>query len=195
VSASVSTRELKAKLSAAPDETRYRLYFAALLAAHAEVPPDDFYVVGGSAIEIYTAGQYTSGDIDIVSSKSERLRAALRSWGFGREGRVWISEDLRLVVDLVRSPYTGSAERTTLMTTPYGPVRLAAIEDLLVKRLASAKHWKQPGDLKHAMLLALQFLDRIDWAYVESFAREHDVGEMAGELRAAVEKTGGAGHG
>jgi len=32
------------------------------------------------------------------------------------------------------------------MSHPYGPVRLAAIEDLLVKRLASAKHWKVRGD-------------------------------------------------
>lgn len=180
--------ELQASLSAARDQTKYRLYFAALLASAARIPLGEFIVVGGSAIEIYTVGEYTSGDIDIVSTHGERVRGALQSWKFKGEGRGWWSEELSIYVDLVSWPYTGSMERTTLMTTPYGVVRLAAIEDLLVKRLSSTKHWKQAGDLEHAKMLAFQFFDRIDWEYVERFAREHAVGELAGQLRAAVLK-------
>ncbi len=186
---SMPLTELKSKLSVAADETQRRLFFAALLRAEAGVPVDDFIVVGGSAIEIYTVGKYTSGDIDIVSSEDEKIGAVLRSWQFEKGGRVWVSETLQIVVDLVKHPYTGSAERTTVGATPFGPVRIAAIEDLLVKRLSSYKHWKEKGDYAHAMLLALQFRDTLDWPYVEKFGKEHDVGELVAAIKAAAAKS------
>ena len=57
-----------AELRSARNETERRLHFSALLAKAGEVPADDFIIVGGSAIEIYTRGEYTSGVIDIVLS-------------------------------------------------------------------------------------------------------------------------------
>lgn len=189
MSSSISYDELRAKLRAAPDQTRHRLYFAALLKEAGAVPTDQFFVVGGSALEIYTVGEYTSGDIDIVSSQHERLREVMRSWNFKKEGAVLANEELKLVVDLTGYPYTGSIERTTVFITPYGSIRLAAIEDLLVKRLASAKHWKRPGDLDHAKLLAELFWTRMDWDYVEQFAGEQDVSDLLARLREAIART------
>ncbi len=186
MSSTTSYEELKARLSAAPDQTQHRLYFAALLADAAVIPTDEFFVVGGSAIEIYTVGEYTSGDLDIVSSRNDRLRAVLKSWNFERDGRIWLNEELGLSVDLNRYPYTGAVEKTTVVTTPYGSIRLAAIEDLLVKRLASAKFWKQKDDFDHAKLLAVEFWDRIDWGYVEKFASESDVSDLLARLREAI---------
>ena len=183
MSPAIPYEELTAKLGAAPDKTRQRLYLAALLADGAAIPTDEFFVVGGSAIEIYTVGKYTSGNVDIVSSQNERLREVLKSWGFQREGRVWTNEELGLVVDLCRYPYTGDVEKTTVVTTPYGSIRLAAIEDLLVKRLMSTKFWKEKGDFDHAKLLAIEFGDRIDWDYVEEFARREDVSDLLALLR------------
>lgn len=184
----LSLDELKTKLGAAPDATRRRWYFAAILREEAAVPVDDFLVVGGSAIEIYTVGQYTSGDIDIISSERKRIGAVLRAWEFANRGRIWESDELQIVVDLVKGPYTGSLGHTTLGTTPYGPIRLAAIEDLLVKRLSTYKHWKAKGDFAHAVLLALEFGDRIDWGYVTTFANENDVGELVDDVRSAIAK-------
>jgi len=186
MSNTLSYENLKAKLSAAPDRTQYRLYFSALLAKAAAIPTDEFFVVGGSAIEIYTVGEYTSGDLDIVSSQNERLRTVLKSWNFQRDGRIWVNAELGLVVDLNRYPYAGDIEKTTIVTTPYGSIRLAAIEDLLVKRLASAKFWKQKDDFDHAKLLAVEFWDRIDWAYVERFASEKEVSDLLARLREAI---------
>ena len=178
--------ELKAKLRAATGPTQRRLYFAALLADAAAVPTDQFYVVGGSAIEFYTVGEYTSGDIDVVSSRNDRLREILAAWKFEGTGRIWSNEELNLVVDLNRYPYSGNAEKTQVVTTPYGAIRLAAIEDLLVKRLISTKFWKEREDFEHAKLLAFDFWDRIDWEYVEGFARREDVLDLLVPLRQAV---------
>lgn len=189
----LSFEELKAKLGAAPDQARYKLYFAALLADSASVRTDEFFVVGGSAIEFYTVGEYTSGDIDVVSSQNERLREVLKSWKFRRDGRVWVSDDLGLVVDLNRYPYTGDVEKTTVVSTPYGRIRLAAIEDLLVKRLISTKFWNQKGDFEQAQLLALGFWNRIDWDYVHRFAQREDVIDLLTLLRQVAQTRAKAG--
>jgi hypothetical protein len=138
-------------------------------------------------MEIYTVGRYTSGDIDIVSDERERLIRVLLHWEFKRPSRVFESTELGLVIDLVKPPYTGSVERTTLATTPFGPVRLAAIEDLLVKRLSSTGNWSRKSDLEHAKMLALQFADSLDWGYIEQYARVHSVLELAKQLRALVQ--------
>lgn len=188
MSPGASLEELAAKLAVASDLQEYQLVFVALLGSTAKVPPDDLIVVGGSAIEAYTAGAYASGDIDLVSSEGARLEAVLRSWEFKKDGRVWLNEKLGLVVDLVRYPYTGSFERTTIQPTVYGPVRLAAMEDLLVKRLLSTKFWKQAADAGQARLLADKYFDRIDWAYVEAYARREDVWDLAEPIKAAAEK-------
>ncbi|TLZ52084.1 MAG: hypothetical protein E6K18_03480 [Methanobacteriota archaeon] len=184
----ISREELKSRLRTAPDQTQYRLYFAAILADAAAIPTDDFIVVGGSAIEIYTVGEYTSGDIDIVSSEHDNLRTVMRSWGFKRDGSVWTDEELGLVVDLNPSPYTGDIQKTSVMPTPFGSIRLAAIEDLLVKRLASAKFWKVRGDFDHAKLLAVAFRDRIDWEYVQAFAQKSKVDDWLARLLEAMDR-------
>jgi hypothetical protein len=189
MTSTISLAELKAKLEVATSETQRRLYFAALLRGAAGVPLDDFCVVGGSAVEVYSVGEFTSGDIDLVSESKEKFERVLEGWGFKRRStRTWSSSDLRIFIELLKAGYEGNFGKTTLMPTPFGPVRLAAIEDLLVKRLSSVKHWRRASDLDHAKYLALEYFDRIDWAYVERFAGHHDVAEMAAELHESAAK-------
>ncbi len=64
----------------------------------------------------------------------------LLEWRFLRQGRIWLNERLGIVLDFVRPPYTGDLARTQALETPYDSIRLAALEDSIVKRLASAKH-------------------------------------------------------
>lgn len=179
-----SPADIKAKIDAAPNLREYQLAFVALLGKAAGVPSDELIVVGGSAIEVYTEGKYTSGDVDIVSSRGDALRRVLVSWEFRRTGRVWQNEAWGLVVDLVKPPYTGSLDHTTVSNTPFGQVRLAALEDLIVKRLMSTRFWKVPGDRLHALMLAEKFYSSLDWKYIEAFATREEVADLAAELRA-----------
>lgn len=178
--------EVIANLESARNPTERRLHFSAMLATAGGVPADDFIIVGGSAIEIYTRGEYTSGDIDIVLSPRWDLAKTLRAWRFSSQGRLWINEALRIVIDLVPYPYTYDRTKTQVLVTPYGSVRIAAIEDLLVKRMVSAKWWKRPGDLEHAKMLAVLYRDRIDWSYVEGLAIRFEVADLLSNLRNAL---------
>lgn len=170
--------EVKKALQRAGSPTEGRLFFAALLGKAAGVPTDDLIVVGGSAIEFYTVGEYTSDDIDIVSSQSTLLQDVLRGWDFQEEGRIWVHEALGIVVDFVRYPYTGDKSRTQVLSTPYGAVRVAALEDLVVKRLISTKHWRIEGDFEHARLLAALYGDRMDWEYIERLSEDQRVQDV-----------------
>ena len=181
-----SYEDVRRAVRTAQSPTQGRIHFAALLASAAQVGPDDFIVVGGSAIEFHTVGEYTSGDIDIVSSRSDALRKVLHHWKFTGGPRVWLNEDLGIVVDLLRFPYTGDLARTQVFTTPFGMIRVAGIEDLLVKRLASAKHWRIPGDVDHAKLLSLLYGDRLDWDYVRKYAAFNDVEDFLEALLRAI---------
>ncbi|MDE1821460.1 MAG: hypothetical protein KGJ23_10065 [Euryarchaeota archaeon] len=179
-------REVEAILLAEQDATRRLLTFCALLSSDTGLSEDAVLVVGGSAIELYTRGAYVSGDVDLVVPDKDRIASSLRRWGFGKEGRLWVRDDWKLAVDLVGTYYTGSSTRTRIITTPYGPVRLAAIEDLLVKRLASAKHWRQRGDLEHAALLGARFKDSIDWTYARERAKTFDVADLLRALEREI---------
>jgi hypothetical protein len=182
----ITYEEVVAELECSRNETERRLHFSALLARAGEVPADDFIIVGGSAIEIYTRGEYTSGGIDIVVSPRWDLTKTLRGWRFSKQRRLWINESLRIVVDLVAYPYTYDQSKTQVLVTPHGSVRIAAVEDLLIKRLLSAKYWKRAGHLEHAKMLAVLYRDRMDWGYVEGLATQFEVADVLSDLRKAL---------
>lgn len=179
--------EVKRILKGIDDPTERQLRFAALLARELGVSTEEFIVVGGSATAIFTDGQYASGDIDAVLTArlGERTRT-LRGWGFKQQGRQWYNDDLRIYMDFVKPPYTFDISRTQVIATPEGQVRVAAIEDLLVKWLMSAKFWHLPKDIDHARVLAVSNRDRIDWVYVQGLAESQDVADFLAALRTAL---------
>lgn len=169
------------------DPTERQLRFAAILASEIEVPSYDFIIVGGSATAVYTDGRYASGDIDaVLTARLEERTKVLRRWGFTHQGRQWFNEGLGLYLDFVKPPYTGDLSRTQVIATPEGPIRVAAIEDLLVKWLLSAKWWREPKDIDHARLLAAANRDRIDWAYVERRSEEGEVADFLAALKRSL---------
>jgi len=134
---------------------------------------DRLVIVGGSAITIYTNGEYVSGDFDVVGGKA-KIVPVLRGWGFRSDGRYWRRDDLGLAVEPGRSRYFGNAKGLSRFETPAGPVRLAAPEDLIVRRLVYAKgeHGvKSRKALDEAVLLWNRFEDSVDRAYLAQEVR------------------------
>ena len=68
-------------------------------------------VVGGLSVEIYTQSDYTTRDIDFVTSSSDALSKLLLQIGFKKEGRIYYHEDIEVVVDIVSSALEGSYEK------------------------------------------------------------------------------------
>ncbi len=178
---------VKKILKGTDDPTERQLRFAAILASELEVPSNDFIIVGGSATAIYTDGRYASGDIDaVLTARHAERTKVLRRWGFTQQGRQWYNEGLGIYLDFVKPPYTGDLSRTQIIATPEGPVRIAAVEDLLVKWLLSAKWWREPKDMDPARLLAAANRDRIDWTYVERRSEEGEVADFLAALQRSL---------
>jgi len=169
-----SAADVETELRSAKGVDRRILMFAALLRQEAELGVDDLVVVGGSAIEIYTEGAYVSGDVDLCAP-SDPIRSVLTRWGFNRTGREWARLDWKIVIDVVAPRPSGSMRLTRVVDTPYGQVRLGAVEDLILGRLALIKFWKEPDEWANAELLIN--LPRLDWEYLADRARRDGVVE------------------
>ena len=156
------------------------LWFVALLRKEANLGPDDIVVVGGSAIEIYTAGGYVSGDIDLCGP-AEILTPVLKRWGFEQPGREWGRIDWGIVVDIVGRFPSGSMKLTRVVDTPHGPVRVGAVEDLILGRLALIKFWSEPQESVNARMLVR--LPEVDWEYLEFRAKQENVADLLRLLR------------
>lgn len=174
--------EVSQILSRESERDRQILAFAALLTRETK---SEVIVVGGSAIEIYTKGGYASGDIDIVGNR-EAIHRVLSGWHFEDKGMLWIQKVWKLAVDVRGDVYSGSRYRLSTIQTPFGPVLVAGIEDLIVKRLAEVKHWHVKAALEEAALLWTTNRDRVDELYLEEQATSYDVLDVLSDLRKTV---------
>ena len=146
-------------------------------------------LAGGSAVEVYLDGTLRTGGMDVVYNVKS-LREALKAWRFSLGGglRAWANEELGLAVGTVGDRLEGSYERVMTVTTDYGPATVIGIEDLIVKRLGSAKHGGAPTDMDHAYLLAKSQGDRIDWPYLQEEAEGAHVGDYLAKLKTLLAK-------
>jgi hypothetical protein len=109
-------------------------------------------LVGGAAVELYTRGAYTTGDIDLVGSVTSSVARALKKAGFERRGRHWIHEPAQVFVE-----FPGTAlephEKHSWFEVANHRIRIISAEDLLVDRLGSWEYWQSSVDGVNALLL------------------------------------------
>lgn len=109
-------------------------------------------LVGGSAVELYTGGAYTTGDLDFVGHISQNARKSLTEAGFIRHGKNWIHEKAKVFLEFPSSSL-GEGERKAILNLDHFQVQIISPEDLLVDRLAAWKHWESPVDGVNSFLL------------------------------------------
>jgi hypothetical protein len=160
------------------DPLERRLAFVAVLSSAVEAlgwPPP--FVVGGNAVEFYTAGGYTTVDIDLAGA-SEPVAQVLESWGFAREGRHWHEPKLGLVVEVPGSTLSDEQRaRAVVLRIGSSTASIIGIEDLIVDRLAACKHWKHAESCIWAARLLVAAVD-LDLGYLRQEAEAADVTDV-----------------
>jgi hypothetical protein len=141
-------------------------------------------VVGGSAVEFYTDGAYTSGDIDLCVAYSERalsvrdrqeLMGSLKAEGGPRSWKV-----SGVYVDILGSYENTALTKPRLIQTRFGDVSVAQIEELVVEKIFVANYpSKYPPALDCARKLVAVGLKKyveIDWNEVRRIAKLPEYG-------------------
>lgn len=64
--------------------------------------------MGGEAVELYTGGQFKTGDIDLITGSREALVSLLKGLSFQEVGTIRLHEGLGIAVHIVGESYQGS---------------------------------------------------------------------------------------
>ena len=178
-----SRADLEASLAGVDEIVERRLRFVSLLTRGVRAlgwsAP---VVVGGFAVQYYTAGDYRTVDVDLVGA-SEPVAQVLESWGFLREGRHWYDSELKFAVEVPGSQLE-QAERDRVFAVRVAGIDayILGIEDLIVDRLNACVHWKDDESCRWAKVM-LASAPEIDMEYLEKRAEAEDVADKLGEMR------------
>jgi len=128
-------------------------------------------VIGGCALSYYSREVYFTSDIDLAYADREALDTVLKNIGFKKEGRYWVHEGLRMVIEVPASSLPGQDSPIEVVELGEGlQCSIIGIEDLVIDRLNAFKHWKSEIDGEMVELLIRRYRNDLDWSYLEKKA-------------------------
>jgi len=168
-----------------PEFERALYVFAAVSASverYGFKPP---VLVGGAAVELYSASQIATGDLDVVIARQDRFEQALAEHGFVRPSGAgqftgeWVHPDLGLGFQVVGDRLLGGLadiSRVLLITIgAEGTIAVIAVEDLIADRMGQYASGAAPEMLTQARTLFSLYHDA-DLIYMERRIREETSG-------------------
>lgn len=147
-------------------------------------------LVGGAAVELFTNGGYTTGDLDFVGSVPPAVARALLDAGFERRGRHWVHEGAELFVEFPDTTLHPSGPPRVVRRHGH-EVRVISPEALLADRLAAWTFWRSSVDAGNALLLLQAVGSEMDDEASLRAARELEVEVEWRRMRRFVEELAG----
>lgn len=171
------------------DPVKKRAMFSAILSKEimdrGGRPP---ILVGGIALEIYTQGSYTTGDIDLKADRG-LLEIILTQWNFKKSGRLWFNSELDIYIDwLGEGLDEGKEAEVRVNTVIVGKnleVRVISIEDLIIDRLNAAKWWDDKDSLMWSIVLVSvkrELGEVLDLEYLRKRAKAEDLEDLLNKI-------------
>ncbi len=141
-------------------------------------------LVGGAAVELYTGGAYSTGDLDFVGNVPQSVAKELEEAGFDRRGRHWIHDLGEIFIEF---PSSGLDVGEEWITLEVEGERIAVVEPeaLVADRLAAWQVWKSPEDGVNAWLITRG--RNLDLDRVDVMAKTKGVSPAARRLAEAIE--------
>ena len=148
-------------------------------------------LVGGAAVELYSASAIATGDFDIATARQEEFEEELRELGFirpsgpGKATRGWIHPDLRLGFEVVTATLLdGMAERERVRLFSLdadGAAAVLSVEDIIADRVGQFASGTADDMLGQARILFSLFPDA-DLEYLERRIRHESSGDYGLEI-------------
>ncbi|MEW6569549.1 MAG: hypothetical protein AB1390_00015 [Nitrospirota bacterium] len=168
----MNTEEILEKIRQTESPLKRQLLMVGLLSKLLEEQGKDVpTVIGGCALSYYSREVYFTADIDLAYSDRESLDGVLKDVGFIKRGRYWVSEDLKMAIEVPASMLVG--EDSPVEIVELGDelrCRIIGVEDLIIDRLNACKHWKSEIDCEMVELMIVRYGKELDWQYLEKKA-------------------------
>ena len=190
-----SIEQFKKELAQLAGKSRYEIMtettaiFTIIMESYGIMP----VVVGGLAVEIYTRGQYTTLDIDMVMHNRELAGEALARLGFIQEGRHWYHEELEVAIEIPNDVLEGAdREKIIKIHLPSGKyLYVIGIEDIIMDRLRACVHWRSTSDCEWGLRMLKVHHESLDLDYLRAMAKKDHVttsNKLAEWLMEAIEE-------
>jgi hypothetical protein len=134
-------------------------------------------------VELYTSGQFATGDIDVTSTDRSKMEILLKQMDFESEGMIWLNKNLMIAIQIVaHSP--SRTEKARLIEVAGLKLKVIGVEDLIVDRIVSAKYWRSNTklDLEQAAVLFRNFRESLDLSYLRRRSSEENVEDYFQEI-------------
>ncbi|MDD3324818.1 MAG: hypothetical protein PHN38_06825 [Sulfurospirillaceae bacterium] len=143
----------------------------------------DIHVVlsGGSCVEIYSRGEYSSWDLDLINRYNEqykKIHNVMQKLGFTEHNKYFIHEDTKYFIEFPSGPLgVGDApvEDIAEIDTEAGVLRLLTPTDCIKDRLAAYYHWDDEQSLQQAVWVAEQ--NDYDLASIKEWSLKEEADE------------------
>jgi predicted nucleotidyltransferase len=152
-------------------------------------------LVGGTVVEFYTAGGYTTADIDMVLPPLERseIETVMEELGFVRSGdfRHWSHPRIPFPVEFPPGPLqVGHLAVGELNEIEIEGIKLKIlkVEDILLDRIVMAQEWADLQAKVQAEMLMYAHYEEIDWPYLHRQAAQIGVLKILQEVQKKVKR-------
>jgi len=168
-SGDLTSKSFISRLRKEPNQLRKKMLLLGYVTSQLEKKKQSIFLVGGQAVETYTAGQFLTGDIDVTTSDSAMTQKVLKSLGFEEIGMIWLNKPLGIAFHIVG--HFAPERPRTIRIGPY-KARIVGVEELILDRLSAAKFWNIPADYERAKVLYDNFEKQIDKDYLRKIAKK-----------------------
>jgi len=164
------------KMEGYKEEYKKKLLFLGLINRYLGKKKAQLIVLGGFAVQFYTAGEYLTRDVDIACNNRKALKDILIALNFKELGRHYFSEELNLAIESPTAMISNNQqERLTSIEIEGYKVLILGIEDIIIDRLNAFTHWQSLEDGRLAKEMLLLHFEKIDWQYLETTAKTEHV--------------------
>lgn len=146
-------------------------------------------IVGGQAVEFYTAGGYSTMDIDLVTPASvKEINSIIKELEFKKEGKYWTYDDLDFALEIPGSDLAGDYDKINEIEIEGLKAYIIGIEDIIIDRLNRYKFWKEYDDQEWIIGMIYLNYEDIDWDYLYQKAESEKTIEELKKFKKIVDE-------
>ena len=181
--------------TATKDKLERQIYVAAVISSAFEKKGIQTVLVGGAVVEYYTAGGYTTADIDMILPPLEKqeIETVMKELGFERfeDYRHWLHPDIPVPVEFPPGPLQVGhllIQEVNEIEVEKIKLKILKVEDILLDRLIMAQEWKDLQAQIQAEMLMYAHYTEIDWPYVHQKSSQLGILKLFQKVQRTVKK-------